>query len=97
MWLETQTFSLFRLLSDEEVGPSAFCTTSNSKILWFGFASRQGDPMAERKPGGSGFHVTCLSMALAYSLYSRCQYTAPPSAGQYPATELGKVQEAGRV
>lgn len=44
VWLDTQLFSLLWLLSDEKVGPAAFRTTSNSKILRFGFASGQGDP-----------------------------------------------------
>lgn len=98
MWLETQLFPLLWLLSDEDVGPSAFHTTSHSKILRLVLLPGKVTPMAERKPEGSGFHMTCLSMALAYSFRPDANIQPHPQLGNtQKQTELGKVQEAGLV
>ena len=53
-------------------------------------------PMAQRKPEGSDFHMTCLSMALAYSFRPDANIQPHPQLGNtQKQTELGKVQEAG--
>uniref|UniRef100_A0A8C2S6R2 Fructose-bisphosphate aldolase n=1 Tax=Capra hircus TaxID=9925 RepID=A0A8C2S6R2_CAPHI len=48
-------------------------------------------PMAQRKPEGSGFHMTCLSMALAYSFRPDANIQPHPQLGNtQKQTELGK-------
>lgn len=84
--------SFLWVLSHEGVGPSALRTTSND------FASRQGDPMAKRKPEGSSFYTSHLSMALAYSFAPDASMQPHPQLGNTQQhRELGKVQEAGLV
>lgn len=53
--------------------------------------------MAKRKPGGSNFYTSHLSMALAYS-YGPEVSIQPHSqlGGPQPHRELGKVQEAAQ-
>lgn len=54
--------------------------------------------MAERKPEGSDFYMTRLSMALAYCITSGASTQPHPKVGNtQQETELGKVQEAGLV
>ncbi|CAK7303069.1 hypothetical protein VULLAG_LOCUS10147 [Vulpes lagopus] len=54
--------------------------------------------MAERKPEGSVFYMTCLSMALAYCVSPDDSMLPHPQLGNtQQQTELGKVQEAGLV
>lgn len=54
--------------------------------------------MAERKPEGSGFYMTRLSMALAYCIAPDVNMQPHPQLGNtQQQAELGKVQEAGLV
>lgn len=55
--------------------------------------------MAERKPEGSSFYMTRLSMALAYCIAPDVNTQPhPPQLGNtQQQAELGKVQEAGLV
>ncbi|KAF4015721.1 hypothetical protein G4228_007310 [Cervus hanglu yarkandensis] len=74
-----------------DVGPSAFRTTSHSKILRLVLLPGKVTPMAQRKPEGSGFHMTCLSMALAYSFRPDANIQPHPQLGNtQKQTELGK-------
>lgn len=54
--------------------------------------------MAKREPQGSGFHMTGLSMVLAYSFTPDASVQPHPQLGHaQQQTELGKVPEAGLV
>lgn len=54
--------------------------------------------MARRKPEGSSFYMSHLSMALAYSFTPDASMQPHPQLGNtQQQTELGKVQEAGLV
>ena len=54
--------------------------------------------MAERKPEGSSFYMTCLSMSLAYCFTTDASTQPHPKVGNtQQQTKLGKVQEAGLV
>lgn len=73
----------------------ALCSIQSlhSKILRFGFVFRQGDPMARRKPEGSSFNMTHLSVAMAFSFPPVASAQLHPQLGNTQhQTELGKVQ-----
>lgn len=96
-WRHTELCPLGSLEGGGVSGPSP--CPGNSKILWlFGFVSRQGDPMAKRKPDGSSFNMTRLSLALAFSFPPGASAQTQPQLGTtQQQTELGKVQGAGLV
>lgn len=80
------------------LGPLPYAGPPNSERLRFNFASRQGDPMAKRKPEGSSFCMNHLSIALAYAFTPDASVQPHPQLGHTQRhSELGKVQEAGLI
>lgn len=68
--------------------------SSGCSVLFLGKVT----PMAKRKPDGSSFNMTRLSLALAFSFPPGASAQTQPQLGTtQQQTELGKVQGAGLV